>query len=113
MIEGSYYTQHWDSEVPFLRSQQLQSIYHDKYSEEILPGFLPSAYDAAMVLADAIRRAQSLEHKKIGDSLAATTNFQGATGTITFDENGDPVNKDAVILKFKNGTSAYIKTIKP
>jgi branched-chain amino acid transport system substrate-binding protein len=45
--------------------------------------------------------------------LAATKNFQGATGTITFDENGDPVNKVAVILKFENGTSVYVKTIKP
>ena len=68
---------------------------------------------AVMVLAGAIRRAQSLKHKKIRDTLAVTKNFQGATGTITFDENGDPVNKAAVILKFEKGTSVYVKTIKP
>ena len=78
-----------------------------------MPGFLPSAYDAVMVLADAIRRAQSQDREKIRDTLAATKSFQGATGTITFDENGDPVNKDAVILKFENGTSVFVKTIKP
>ncbi len=66
-----------------------------------------------MVLAEAIRRAQSLDHKEIRDALAATKSFQGATGTITFDENGDPVNKDAVILKFENGISVFVKTIKP
>jgi len=112
-IEGSYYSQHWHSKVPFPKSQQLQASYHRKYGTKILPQFLPPAYDAVMVLADAIRRAQSLDRKKIRDTLAATKNFQGATGTITFDENGDPVNKDAVILKFENGTSVFVKTIKP
>jgi branched-chain amino acid transport system substrate-binding protein len=112
-IEGGYYSQHWHSKVPFHRSQQLQANYHRKYGTKIIPVFLPTAYDAVMVLADAIRLAQSLKHKKIRDTLAATKNFQGATGTITFDENGDPVNKAAVILKFKNGTSVYVKTIKP
>ena len=112
-IEGSYYSQHWHSNVPFPTSRQLLANYHSEYGEKILPGFLPSAYDAVMVLADAIRRAQSLDHKKVRDTLAATKNFQGATGTITFDENGDPVNKDAVILKFENGTSVFVKTIKP
>ena len=112
-IEGSYYSQHWHSKVPFPKSQQLQAKYHSKYGKNILPGFLPSAYDAVMVLADAIRRAQCLDHEKIRDALAATKNFQGATGTITFDENGDPVNKEAVIVKFENGTSVFVKTIKP
>ena len=64
-------------------------------------------------MADAISRARSPDHKKIRDALAATRNFKGATGTITFDENGDPVNKDAVILKYENETSVYVKTIKP
>jgi branched-chain amino acid transport system substrate-binding protein len=112
-IEGSYYSQHWHSNVPFPRSRQLLANYHSKYGEKKLPGFLPSAYDAVMILADAIGRAQSLAHKKIRDTLAATENFQGATGTISFDENGDPVSKDAVILKFENGTSVFVKTIKP
>jgi branched-chain amino acid transport system substrate-binding protein len=112
-IEGSYYSQHWHSNVPFPRSRQLLANYRSKYGERIIPGFLPSAYDAVMVLADAIRRAQSLDHKKIRDTLTATKDFQAATGTITFDENGDPVNKDAVILKFENETSVFVKTIKP
>lgn len=112
-IEGSYYSQHWHSQVPFLRSQQLQANFQRKYGTKILPDFLPSAYDAVMVLADAINRAQSLEHKKIRDALGATESFKGATGTITFDENGDPVDKVAVILKFENGTSVYVKTIEP
>ena len=112
-IEGSYYSQHWHSKVPFIESQHLQTNYQRKYGTNTMPDFLPPAYDAAMVLAAAIRRAQSVEHKKIRDALAATQNFKGATGTITFDRNGDPLDKVAVILKFENGTSVYVKTIEP
>jgi branched-chain amino acid transport system substrate-binding protein len=112
-IEGGYYSQHWHSKAPFPKSQQLQANYHRKYGIKKLPEFLPTGYDAVMVLADAIHRAQSLKPKKIRDALAATKDFQGATGTITFDENGDPLNKVAVILKFENGASVYVKTITP
>jgi branched-chain amino acid transport system substrate-binding protein len=66
-----------------------------------------------MVLADAIHRAQSLDRQKIRDALAVTTNFQGATGAITFDQNGDPTRKDAAILKFDNGTIVFFKSFTP
>jgi branched-chain amino acid transport system substrate-binding protein len=71
------------------------------------------AYDAALVLADAVRRAGSGDRKNIRDALAATSGFSGATGTITLDESGDPINKEAVILKFENGSTVFWKTIKP
>ena len=37
----------------------------------------------------------------------------GATGLISFDDNGDPVNKDVIIVKFEKGTTTFIKAIKP
>ena len=70
------------------------------------------AYDAVFLFADAARRAGSLEPVKIRDAIALTRNFDGVTGNITFNENGDPI-KSAVILKFDKGTSIYIKTIEP
>jgi branched-chain amino acid transport system substrate-binding protein len=73
----------------------------------------PLSYDAMLLLADAIQRAQSLDCAQIRAALAETTDFQGATGTITFDEHGDPLNKDAVILKFEHGQIVFVKTIKP
>jgi ABC-type branched-subunit amino acid transport system substrate-binding protein len=36
------------------------------------------------------------------DAIAAPRCFQAATGIISFDENGDLVNKVAVILKIDN-----------
>jgi len=73
----------------------------------------PLAYDAVMVLADAIRRAKSVERPKIRDALAQTKDFHGLTGNITFDEHGDTQNKEVIIMKLGKKDQMYFKTIKP
>jgi branched-chain amino acid transport system substrate-binding protein len=47
------------------------------------------AYDAMMLLADAIERAGSTDSEAIRDALAATENFPGLAGSITFTPDGD------------------------
>ena len=54
--------------------------------------------------------ANSLDATKIRDALAETKGFQGATGTITFDEQGDPLNKPMVIMKLGKDAPIYFKT---
>ena len=49
------------------------------------------AYDAMMLLADAIERAGSTDSAAIRDALAETSNFPGLTGSITFTPAGDAV----------------------
>ncbi len=49
------------------------------------------AYDAMMLLANAIERADSTESEAIRDALAETEGFPGLTGSITFTEAGDAV----------------------
>lgn len=66
-----------------------------------------------MVLADAMARAGSFDCSKIRDALSRTNGFQGATGKITFDEYGDPLEKEVIILKLENGGEIYYKTVKP
>ena len=70
------------------------------------------AYDAVHILADAIRRAGSLDRAKIRDALAATRDFKGLTGTITFDANRQ-VTKAAVIMKITDGGEHFFKTVTP
>ena len=64
-------------------------------------------------IEDAVERAKSLDPADIRGALAKTKEFQGITGEITIDENGDPVNKSAVILKFGKDAPGYWKTITP
>lgn len=112
-INGNFFSNHWHREVTFPLSQRLRAKYAARYGEQPMTAAFPLAYDAMLLLADAIQRAQSLDRAQIRAALAATTGFQGATGTITFDAHGDPLNKEAVILKFERGQVVFVKTITP
>lgn len=110
-IQGNYFSSHWHQDSPHPRSREFVKNYIDKYGEIENVG-VPLAYDAVMLMADAIRRANSLEPRRIRDALAATTNFQGVTGVISFDENRNPV-KSVVILKFDKEKPVFVKMIEP
>lgn len=112
-LEGNYYSAHWHPEVNFPQSVHLQKLYKQKYGSEISNMNAPLTYDAVMLLADSIRRANSLDPKKIRDAIAETKGFQGATGNITLDEQGDPLNKPMVIMKLGKNAPMYYKTYQP
>ena len=109
-VNGSFFSGMWHENDPREESISFVKRYEEKY-EKVMS--VPLAYDAVMLLVDAIKRANSTEPQKIQQALAQTKNFAGATGKITFDENGDPINKSAVILKLENGDEVYVKTINP
>lgn len=69
-------------------------------------------YDALKMVADAIKRANSTDSAKIKDALAATKDFKAATGTITLNENHDPV-KSAVVLEYKDGKQVFRAKVNP
>ncbi len=112
-VEGNFYSAAWHPDVPYAKSIHLQKIYSQKYKNSLTHTGAPLAYDAVMLLADAVLRAGTLDRSKIRNALAETEGFQGATGTITFDEQGDPLNKEVIILKLEKGGAAYFKSIKP
>jgi branched-chain amino acid transport system substrate-binding protein len=112
-IAGNYYSAHWHPDVDFPQSVHLQEMYYQKYKSKIPHMNAPLTYDAFMLLADAIRRAGSFDRSRIRDALAATKGFQGATGTITLNEYGDPVNKPVVIMKLGKDAPTYFKSIQP
>ena len=111
-LHGSYYSAHWHHDNQNIESQQFVKKYQDRFGRMVNDAGPALSYDAVSLFADAVRRAGSFEPAEIQDALAATKNFKGVTGNITFNDNGDPI-KSAVILKFDKETSIYIKTIAP
>ena len=111
--EGNYFSNHWHMDVDSELSHEFVRAYFKKYNEQLIAASAPLAHDAVMLLADAVSRAGSLDRRKIREALAKTEGFKGITGTYTFDPNGDPILKDAVILKYEKGDIVYVKTIKP
>lgn len=64
--------------------------------------FAATAYDAARLLIDAVRRAGSLDRKAIRDALAETTNYKGVTGMITIGPDRNAI-KPIVIIRIEQG----------
>ncbi len=65
--------------------------FHERYKQRFqadVQVYAPYAYDAVMVLADAMARAGSAEPAQYLPALARTQ-FRGVTGPIAFDERGD------------------------
>ena len=81
--------------------QKFVNDYRTRYGS-IPDGFAATAYDAARIMFDAIKRANSLAGKAIRDALAATKDFPGVTGNVTFDENRD-ARKPIVMIEIKDG----------
>jgi len=109
-LHGNYYSSHWHPEVHSQKSRDFVGKYQKKHGSVFVRHAL--SYDTVHLLADAIRRANSPAPNRIRDALAATKDFQGVTGKITLNQNGDPV-KSAVVLKFDKGTIVYVKTVDP
>jgi len=110
-INGSYYSNHFSVYDPSPAIQNFVSEYKNRY------GSVPDAlaglgYDAARVLIDAIKRADSTEPSKIRDAIAATKDFPGISGKITIGKDRNAV-KAAVVLQVKDGKVPPVETIAP
>jgi branched-chain amino acid transport system substrate-binding protein len=110
-ILGSYYSNHFAPDNPRPRARAFIDAYVRRYGEA--PTSLAAqGYDAAMMLFDAMRRADDLSPRAIRDALAATTAFEGVTGRIAMDEHRNPV-KPAVVLRVAPEGDVFETAIEP
>lgn len=111
-VEGSYYSTHFDaSAITTKAAEKFNKDFQAKYNR--LPSaFAALGFDAFNMVIDAIKRAGSADPKAIKDALAVTKDYEGVTGIITLDLNGDAV-KDAIIRKVENGEFKYVTTVHP
>ena len=104
-LEGAFYSTHYFPSDPNPIVQKFVKAYQQRHNRTP-DGLAALAYDAARVLADAIRRAGSTDGPKLRDAIAATKDFQGVTGSITLGPDRDPVGKNLVIVEVRNGQLA-------
>lgn len=110
-VEGLTISSFYSADAP---ANQVAKQFVEKYKAKYKK--LPNAnsalgFDTLMLIINAIERAKSADPKAIRNALASTKNYQGVTGSITIDENGNAI-KDAVILKVTNGAFRYAATVK-
>lgn len=111
ILEGTYFSNHYatDADVPEL--QAFIKKYTTKY------GNAPDAtaaltYDAIRLFFEGVEKAGSTDKKAIRDAVAATKDFKGVTGNISYSGSGDPV-KSAVMIEITGGKYKYAGTVNP
>lgn len=108
-VEGSYFSNHYSVDDPSPAVRRFAAAYRKRYGED--PDSIAAlSYDAARLLADAIRRAGSTEGKRVRDELADTKNFSAVSGTVTMDADRNPI-KPAVVLKVEKGRFAFVTSV--
>ncbi|HEY3123514.1 MAG TPA: ABC transporter substrate-binding protein [Thermoanaerobaculia bacterium] len=110
-VEGAYFSNHYSVDDPSPAVRAFVNDYRRAFGAD--PDSIAAlSYDAARLIADAMRRAGSAEGKRVRDALAATRDFPGVSGKITMDADRNPV-KPAVILRVEGGKFRYAATIAP
>jgi branched-chain amino acid transport system substrate-binding protein len=111
-MEGTYYSTHYSAEDQSPRVQDFVKKFRARWSGETPDAMAALGYDSAMVLADAAKRAGTIDEPKLRDAIAATRDFEGVTGKTTLDANRN-ATKPAVIITVKDGKFKYVETINP
>lgn len=111
-LEGCYFSNHYSAESKDERVQSFISAYKTKYAGKVPDAMAALGYDAAKILAAAIKTAGKTDGDAIRDALATTKDFPGVTGTITLD-NKRNATKPAVVLQVKGDAFKYVETVTP
>jgi branched-chain amino acid transport system substrate-binding protein len=88
-------------------------VFMEKYKAKFnvdIQLYAPYAYDAANVMIDAMKRANSVEPSKYLAELPKTA-FDGVTAKITFDERGDVKDGAITMYQAKGGKWETLETI--
>ena len=100
VVDNAYFGSHFSLEDQDPVVQNFVNNYKAKYGENPT-SFAALGYDATNIMLNAIETAGSTDSKAIVEAIK-NTEYQGVTGNIKFDENGDPI-KGVSILKIENG----------
>jgi branched-chain amino acid transport system substrate-binding protein len=111
-VEGTYYSTHYSPENKSPAVSGFVERFRKRWNNEVPDAMAALGYDAAMVLADAIKRAGTTESAKLRDALAATKNLPGVTGDTTLDAQRN-ASKAAVVIAVKDGKFKFLETVAP
>ncbi|HMA35314.1 MAG TPA: branched-chain amino acid ABC transporter substrate-binding protein [Chloroflexia bacterium] len=67
-----------------------------------------NAYDATNIIIAAMKTAGKKDREAVRAAIAGTKDFKGATGTTSFDQNGDTTNRWISIYQVQNGVWTFI-----
>jgi branched-chain amino acid transport system substrate-binding protein len=94
-VEGAYYASHFAKDDP---AENVQAFITEFEAEtgEMPNSFSALGYDAAMIMIEAVQTAGSTDSDAVVAALQAT-DYEGITGHIQFDADGNPVKSISII----------------
>lgn len=110
-VEGSYFSDHYfvgDTRPVVQRFVAEYNRRHGKNPEATAA----LGYDALYMLANAAKRAGSLDRKAIRDQIAKTANYEGVAGTITMGPDRNPI-KPVAMIKIEGGKMNFAGWVQP
>ena len=110
-LNDVYYTNHYSSMDTAPEITAFRDAYKAKHNAEP-DAFNALGYDLGYFFADAVTRAGEATPEKVKDALASTVDFKAITGTLSIDENHNPV-KAVTILEVKDGVPTFLKKLEP
>jgi len=96
----------WSSDINLPGVKEMNEAHIAKFSSPATPITGP-AYNLLYVLADAISRAQTLDHAGIRDALAATDMQESLIGPVKFRDNGS-AEVLTVVSQYQNGKTVSV-----
>ena len=111
-MEGHYFSTHCSPDQGNPEMASFVEAYKKRFNGKTPDAMAVLGYDSALVLADAIKRAGTTESAKLRDAIAATKDFNGASGKFYLNENRDAV-KALVFIQIKGGKFTYNASVNP
>jgi branched-chain amino acid transport system substrate-binding protein len=95
--------------------EKVQNEFKAKFKKEFgadVQVYAPYVYDAVNIMVAAMVKAGSSDPVKYLPALAATKDYQGVTGPVTFDEKGDIKNGALTLKTIKGGKLTELAVIR-
>ncbi|AET69436.1 ABC-type branched-chain amino acid transport system, periplasmic component [Desulfosporosinus orientis DSM 765] len=110
-VEGSISYAGFSPEQPTPNTEKFINAFKAKYNNELPDLFAAQGYDALMLIAKAIKDANSADPEVFKDTLAKTKNYDGVSGSITFQESREPIKSPVYLLEVKDGKFSLLKKV--
>ncbi len=105
-VDGTYISTGYLWDRPGTQNEAFVSAYREAHGNRLPDHRGAGAYDIVHLIARAVA-AVGTDRRAIRDYLAGvgtdTPAFEGVTGTVVFDENGDVPDKEVVVRGIRNG----------
>lgn len=110
-LNNTFFANHYSPDDNSPAIKNFVAAYQKEYGQTP-DAFAALAYDATMMVIEAIKRANAVDTVKIKDELANTKDYAAVSGIITLNATHDAV-KSAVIIEMKDGKQTFKEKINP